>query len=87
MYICYFCILPVSEDVNVQLSHVQFFVIPWTVAHQAPLSFQARILEWVAISFSRGLFPTQGSISYLLCLWHWQAGSLPLLPLESHIRR
>ena len=29
----------------------------WTVAHQAPLSmgfFQARILEWVAISFSRG---------------------------------
>ena len=33
------------------------FVIPWTVAHQAPLSmgfFQTRILEWVAISFSRG---------------------------------
>ena len=26
---------------------------PWTVAHQAPLS-QARILEWVAIFFSRG---------------------------------
>ena len=32
-------------------------VIPWTVAHQAPLSmgfFQARILEWVATPFSRG---------------------------------
>ena len=31
-------------------------VTPWTVACQAPLSmgFQARILEWVAISFSRG---------------------------------
>ena len=30
---------------------------PWTVAHQAPLSMgiiQARILEWVAIPFSRG---------------------------------
>ena len=30
---------------------------PWTVALQAPLSMgipQARILEWVAISFSRG---------------------------------
>ena len=30
------------------LSHVQFFVTPWAVAHQAPLSmeiFQARILE------------------------------------------
>ena len=31
-------------------------VTPWTVAYQAPLSMgilQARILEWVAISFSR----------------------------------
>ena len=30
---------------------------PWTVARQAPLSLgilQARILKWVAISFSRG---------------------------------
>ena len=27
---------------------------PWTVAHQAPLGiFQARIVEWVAIPFSR----------------------------------
>ena len=34
-----------------------FLLIPWTVAHQAPLSmrfFQARIWEWVAISFSGG---------------------------------
>ena len=32
------------------------FVIPWTVAHQTPLSmgfFQARMLEWVAIPSSR----------------------------------
>ena len=28
---------------------------PWVVAHQAPLIFQARILEWVAISSSRYL--------------------------------
>ena len=36
--------------------YAQLFVIPWTIAHQAPLSmeFQARILEWVAIPFSRG---------------------------------
>ena len=30
---------------------------PWTLAYQAPLSvgiLQARILKWVAISFSRG---------------------------------
>ena len=46
------------------LSRVQLFATPWTVAHQSPPSmgiFQARILEWVAISFSRGSFPTQGS--------------------------
>ena len=37
------------------LSCVGFFVTPWTVAYQAPPSmgfFQARVLEWVAISFS-----------------------------------
>ena len=28
----------------------------------------------------QGIFPTQGSIPYLLCLLHWQAGSLPLAP-------
>ena len=38
------------------LSHVQLFETPWTVAHQAPLSMDSpnRILEWVAISSSRG---------------------------------
>ena len=38
------------------LSCVQLFAAPWTVACQAPLSigFPARILEWVAISYSRG---------------------------------
>ena len=42
-------------------SHVQLFVTPWTVAHQASLSMgvlQARILEWVAMPSSnedRGL--------------------------------
>ena len=39
------------------LSHVQLFVTPWTVARQAPLSMgilQARILEWVVNSYSRG---------------------------------
>ena len=35
------------------------FATPWTVAYKDPLVhgiFQARILEWVAISFSRGSF-------------------------------
>ena len=46
------------------LSRVRLFAYLWTVAYQAPPSisgiFQARVLEWVAISFSRGIFPTQG---------------------------
>ena len=41
---------------------------------------QTRILEWVAISFSRGIFPTQGSNPHFLHLLHWQADSLPLVP-------
>ena len=37
------------------LSHVQLFATPCTVARQAPhVISQARILEWVAIPFSRG---------------------------------
>ena len=38
-------------------SHVQLLAPPWIVARQAPVSMgilQASILEWVAISFSRG---------------------------------
>ena len=45
-----------SESVCWLFSSVQLFVTPWTVARQAPLVhgiLQARILEWVAISFSR----------------------------------
>ena len=38
---------------------------------------QARRLEWVAISSSRGSSLTQGSNPYLLPLLHWQADSLP----------
>ena len=38
---------------------------------------QARILQWVAISFSRG--SQEGSNP---CLLHWQADSLPLSHME-----
>ena len=49
------------SEVN-SLSHVRLFSTPWTVAYQASPSkgfslhgiFQARVLEWVAISVSRG---------------------------------
>ena len=39
---------------------------------------QTRILEWVAMPFSRG--SSQPRSRCLLCLPHWQAGSLPLMP-------
>ena len=38
------------------LSHAQLFVTPWTVSlpgSSVHVIFQARVLEWVAISFSR----------------------------------
>ena len=40
---------------------------------------QAKVLEWVGSSYSRGLlFPTQGSTPHLLGLLLWQADSWPL---------
>ena len=41
--------------------------------------FQARILEWVAISYD-GIFPTQGLKPPLLHFLQRQADSLPLVP-------
>ena len=42
---------------------------------------QARILEWVAMPSSRGIFPRdQGSNLSLLCVLNWQMGSLLLVP-------
>ena len=44
--------------------------------------FQARILEWVAVSFSRGNLPDSGMepTGHLL---HWQADFLSLAHVES----
>ena len=44
--------------------------------------FQARILEWVAITYSRG--SSRGWNPCLLCLLHWRVGSLPLAPPGKH---
>ena len=71
------------------LNRVQLFVTPGTVAHQAPLCVgfsQARILEWVAISFSTG--PSHQELNpHLRCLLCWQAGSLLLSHLGSPYTR
>ena len=44
--------------------------------------FQARILECIVISYSRGSFPPRDQTP---CLLHWQADSLPLHHLGSHV--
>ena len=41
---------------------------------------QARIQEWGCHALLQGIFPTQGWKPCLLCLLHWQVGSLPLVP-------
>ena len=53
--------------------------------HSPPVSsvhgiLQARIQDWVAISFSRGTSPPGGSNRNLLRLLHWQAVSANRLP-------
>ena len=53
------------------LSWVHLCVTPWTAAHQAPLSIgisQTRILEWVAISSSRGFCWPWDRTSSISCL-------------------
>ena len=64
-------------------SCAQLFATPWTAAHQAPLSmgfFQARILELVAIFFSRGSSPLRDwtQVSCISCTagnsWRWANG-------------
>ena len=65
------------------LSCVQLFAAPWTVAHQVPLSRAFSSQEyWIGLSFPppRDL-PNSGiKPASLVCLLHWQADSLPLVP-------
>ena len=57
-------------------------VTPWTVACQAPLSwnFPGKNTGMDCHFTLQGIFPTQG---LNLCLLHWQANSLPLSHLGS----
>ena len=65
-----------------RFSHVQLFVAPWTVACQAPLPMGfSRQEYWSGLSCPPPEdLVTQGSNLHLLCLLHWQVGSLPLAP-------
>ena len=57
---CHFLLNAWKWKVKVKsLGYVQLLATPWTAAYQAPPSmgfFQARVLEWVAISFSKYLW-------------------------------
>ena len=64
----------------------QLFATPWNVALQAPLSMEfCRQEYWSGLPFpSPGDLPDprreRGQTHGLLCLLHWQVGSLPLAP-------
>ena len=66
-------------SVTLSLSHVQLFAIPWTVAHQAPLSMEfSRQEYWSGLPFSPpgdlpnpGIFSTQGPNPFLLHFYRW----------------
>ena len=63
-------------------SHVQLSVTRWTIALQAPLTMGfSRQGYWNGFPCPpQEVFPTQGLNPCLVCLLHWQAGSLPLAP-------
>ena len=61
-------------------SHAWLFVTVWTVACQAPWDSPGMNIGVGCLALLQGIFPTQGSNPCCLCLLHWQAGSLPLIP-------
>ena len=72
-------------SVHVYSVMIQFFMTPWTVACQAPLSMGFPRQEYgMGCDFLLpGIFPSQISNLCLLCLLHRQADSLPLSHLGS----
>ena len=64
------------------LCQIWCFVAPWTVACQALClwNFPGKNTGVDCCFLLQGFFPTQGWNLRLLCLLHWQVGSLPLAP-------
>ena len=62
-------------------NHVRLCATLWTVAHQAPLSWDSpgKNTGVGCHALLQGIFLTQGLNPCLLHLLHWQAGSLPLV--------
>ena len=75
-------VLSFSACVLSCFSRVQLFVTHWTLVRQAPLSMGfSRQEYWSGLPFlTPGDLPYPGMEPCLLCLQHWQSGSLPLAP-------
>ena len=67
IYIYIYIIIVVSDSVIPQNSSLPDFSVHGI--------FQARILEWVAFSYSRASSHPKRMNPCLLCLLHWQEGS------------
>ena len=70
MQICLIVISAMKTDMFHVLSRVQLFVTPWSPSGSFVHGiFQATILEWVAISFSRGYsHPESEPESHVSCI-------------------
>ena len=82
-----FSTLPLCSAVLIHFSRVRLFATPLTVARQALLSMGISRQEyWSGLPLFfllQGIFSMQGLNSCLLCLLHWQVGSLLLAPLAT----
>ena len=79
---CFIFYSTCSAHLVSRFSHFQLFVTLWTIACQAPLSmgFLGKNTGVGCHFLSQGIFPPQGLSPSLLCLLHWQVGSLLLTP-------
>ena len=73
------------------VSHVQLFATPWTIPTSllCPWDSPDKNTRVGCHDLLQGIFQIQGSNLPLLCLLHWQMGSLSLGPHEkpiSHVR-
>ena len=76
LYVSYKCVCPLPQLCLILCD-------PWPVAHQAllPMGFSSQEYCSGCHFLLQGIFLTQESNLCLLCFLHWQAGSLPQVPL------
>ena len=86
-----FCLISLPEYGSVfvcVLSHFRLFAALWAVARQAPLSMGfSRQEHWYGLPCPPPWYHSDpASDLCLLCLLHWQASSLPLVPPGKPLR-